>query len=442
MNASLQIGFAIGSVAVLLGLMALIRHGASTYGLSAEVQRKLIHIATGLYALSWPWLFPDRWPAYMLVGITLIVLIVLRVSRIAKAGVGATLHSVDRRSYGDILLAVAVGLCLFLARDDLIFYVLPIAVLTLSDAAAALVGGAYGKRVFHVEDGVKSVEGCVTFFVVTLVIALICLLMMSTLPATRIITIALIVAGFGALVEAASWRGFDNLFLPIGILIVLADTMHSDLLRLFGLIVIFGLTLLAFRVLFARLGVGLHVSRVNVTMIFLLLAATSYQHAVTPILALAIHIWSRQTNPSEDRFPDLDMVAGLTLASIGWLVIGEAVGWNAILFYGMTSMAFAAGLASLALATAPVATRVAGLAVTVFALLAIRLWTVAISTDTSGWAGPMWGATVATLLLAILPTSLWPGAFRKDRILKLTFLSLLLPFVSYVYATELFGLLA
>lgn len=442
MNASLQIGIAIASVAILLGLMTLIRRGATQYGLSAEVQRKLVHIATGLYALSWPWLFPDRWPAYLLVGITLIVLIVLRVSRSAKAGVGATLHSVDRRSYGDILLAIAVGLCLFLARDDLILYVLPIAVLTLSDAAAALVGGAYGKRVFQVEDGVKSVEGCVAFFVVTLVIALISLLTMTTLPATHIITIALIVAGFGALVEAASWRGFDNLFLPVGILIVLADTMHSDLLRLSGLVVIFALTLLAFRVLFTRLGVGLHVSRVNVTMIFLLLAATSYQYAVTPILALAIHIWSRQANPSEDRFPDLDMVAGLTLASLGWLVIGEAVGWNAILFYGMTAMAFAGGLASLALARKPTALRIVGLAMTVFALLAIRLWTVGLSTETSGWAGPMWGATVATLLVAMLPTSLWPDTFLKDRILKLTFLSLLVPVMSYVYATELFGLLA
>jgi phytol kinase len=31
----------------------------------------------------------------------------------------------------------------------------------------------------------------------------------------------MMVAGFGTLVEAASWRGFDNLFLPLGLLIFL-----------------------------------------------------------------------------------------------------------------------------------------------------------------------------------------------------------------------------
>ena len=95
MSAALQIGIAVGSVLVLLGLMTVVRSQARAFGLSAEVQRKLVHIGTGLYALTLPWLFPDRWPVYMLIALTLVVMAVLRLPRFAKGGIGETLHGGD-----------------------------------------------------------------------------------------------------------------------------------------------------------------------------------------------------------------------------------------------------------------------------------------------------------------------------------------------------------
>jgi S-adenosylmethionine-diacylglycerol 3-amino-3-carboxypropyl transferase len=68
MSAVAQITLALTSVGVLLGLMALVRRAARSMQISAEVQRKLIHVGTGLYAILLPWLFPDRWPVYVLVG--------------------------------------------------------------------------------------------------------------------------------------------------------------------------------------------------------------------------------------------------------------------------------------------------------------------------------------------------------------------------------------
>ena len=76
MSAALQIAIAFASVAVLLGLMAVVQRLARARDVSAEVQRKLVHISTGLYALTLPWLFTDRWPVFMLVGLTLIVMAV------------------------------------------------------------------------------------------------------------------------------------------------------------------------------------------------------------------------------------------------------------------------------------------------------------------------------------------------------------------------------
>lgn len=442
MSAVWQIILALGSVGVLVGVMALIRQLAPLIGISPEMQRKLIHVFTGIYALSWPWLFPDRWPAYMLVGVTLVVLVVLRLPKTAK-GVGAALHGVDRRSYGDILLAISVGLCLFLAGEDQLYlYVLPIAVLTFADAAAALVGTHYGRRRFKVEDGTKSVEGCVTFFMVTLVIALITLLALTGLPPVKIIVISLILAFFGALVEAASWRGFDNLFLPLGLLIVLNDAVNSTLPQLGVLAGLFAVTLIAFRILSERLGIGLHVSRVYVTMIFVLLSATSYPNALTPILVLATHLWARRANPGEDRFPDLDIVAALTLASLGWLALGRAFGANAISFYGMTAMGMAAALSAIALMRRPPQGRIIGMALVIAALCMIRFWVVSVNPPIQNWNGAMWGGVVATLLVSSLPVAIWPDLFRRDRVTRVTLLALMVPVAIYLGATKMLGLLA
>jgi len=236
-SVALQISLALGSVVILLALMGLVRHLAGRWDIRAEVQRKLVHVGTGLYALSLPWLFPDRWPVYFLVALTLVVMLVLR---LPGSRLGGTLHQVERQSYGDLFLAISVGLCLFLAGDQLYLYVLPIAVLTLADAAAALAGSTYGTRFFKIEEGEKSIEGSAVFFVLTLLIALVCMMVMTTLSPANVLLLSLMVAGFGTFIEAASWRGFDNLFLPMGLLIFLsvhAESAVPELLILAGLFV-------------------------------------------------------------------------------------------------------------------------------------------------------------------------------------------------------------
>ena len=90
---------------LLLGLMVLIRMQASVQDWSPEMQRKLVHVATGLYALSLPWVFADRWPVFMLLILALGVMLALRLPALARVGAGATLHDVERRSYGDILFS-------------------------------------------------------------------------------------------------------------------------------------------------------------------------------------------------------------------------------------------------------------------------------------------------------------------------------------------------
>lgn len=442
MSAPVQVAMAFGSVAVLLGLMALVRRLAGTCGLGAEVQRKLVHMGTGLFALSLPWMFPDRWPIYMLIAITLVVMLFLRLPGVARAGLGAALHSVERRSYGDILLAIAVGLCLFLAEDRLFLYVLPIAVLTLADAAAALAGSTYGKRFFRVEDGMKSVEGCAVFFAVTLVISVLCLSLMTPMVHANIVVLSLMVAGFGTLVEAASWRGFDNLFLPVGLLIFLSVHGDDSLADLVMLASVFVASLVLFRLFAQRFGIGDHASRVYVTTVFLLLAVTAFQNALFPVLALAAHVWSQRANPCRGRFSDLDIVAALVLISLFWLTVGNGTGMNAVSYYGVATMALALGLAATAMGRWSIRNRVTALLVLAGALCLIRGGIVATNPPEANWNGAIWTVALASLLATGLPPGLFPAWFGQDRVARLSMLAMAVPFFSYLVATKFLGLMA
>lgn len=442
MSVAVQVALAFGSVAILLGLMAVVKRLAAQWDLSAEIQRKLVHIGTGLYALTLPWLFPDRWPVYMLVGVTLVVMLVLRIPRFARAGIGSTLHGVERQSYGDILLAIAVGLCLFLAEDRLFLYVLPIAVLTLADAAAALAGTSYGKRFFRVEDGQKSLEGCVVFFSVTLLVSIICLMLMTTFAPLNIILLALMVAGFGTLVEAVSWRGFDNLFLPLGILVFLASHGGRDVWDLVTLAGLFVATLVGFRAVAPFVGLTTHAARVYVTTVFLLLAVTAFHNAVLPISVFLAHAWARSVNPSQAQFPDLDIVAAVVLISLFWLVTGNATEWNAVSFYGMTALAMSFGLCYLALQVKGPLIQVVGLIGVIGALGLMRWWSVAMNGPIRNWNGPMWGAIAGSLLLIAIAIILRPAWFARRRVTWLTLLAMVVPLPLYLYETQLGGLLA
>ncbi|WP_306151971.1 hypothetical protein [Roseovarius sp. MMSF_3281] len=427
MSVVAQIVLALASVAVLLGLMAVVRRGARAMGLGAEVQRKLVHVGTGLYALVLPWIFPDRWPVYMLIGLTLLVMVALRLPRFAK-GIGGALHGVERSSYGDFLLAVSVGLCFFLADGQALLYVLPLAVLTLADAAAALVGTRYATRLYNVEDGHKSLEGTAAFFAVTLVLSILCLVGFTDLPVANVLALALMVTGFGTLVEAQSWRGFDNLFLPLGLLLFLSVHLESSLLELIVLAVIFLIALLGFHAVGARVGLSGHASRVYVVAMFLVLAVTAPQNAVLPALVLCAHVWARVQAPGRDTYGDLDVAAALALISFGWLAVGNAVGASAIGFYGLTAMGLCMGLSVIALRG-----YVPWIILISLGLFALREAVVMLNPALSNWAEPLGVvAGVSLVFIAGLPLIL-PGMFARDRVMKMTAMSLVFPVISYVY---------
>ncbi len=333
MTPALQIGMVIGLIIALLGTMAGLKTLAARYLWSPEVQRKIVHVAAGSLAMCLPWVFGQDWPIYLLLGLTLCAMLAMRLPILS--GLGSTLHSVERKSYGDFLLVVAVGLVLLFSDRDPLLYVLPLAVLTLADAAAALAGSAYGRHFFKVEEGHKSVEGSTVFFLVTLVVAMFALLLLSDVARPNIIVLAVAVAGFATLVEADSWQGFDNLFLPMGVLIFLATTVDASAYAAVLHLALLTLGIGGIALLTRMLGLSAHVARVYAVAGFMLLSVTHQQNVVLPIIALLGQLWLARQYKKESGRIALQAVSILALISFGFLALGETTRVSAINFYGL-----------------------------------------------------------------------------------------------------------
>jgi dolichol kinase len=346
----------------------------------------------------------------VLVAVSIVVMLIIRTRRSVASGIGSVLHSVERKSYGEIYLSLAVGFLFFRSAGQPILYVLPIAVVTLSDAAAALVGTAYGRRHFAVEGGIKSIEGVATFFVVTWLVAMILLLLMSDVPRATVVALAFLVAGFGALVEAQSWQGLDNLFVPIAIHLLLSGNLDTPPLGL-ALVACGFLALVVMLVAFAPvLRLSGHAARGFAILIFVILSYSTAHNALLPVAAIGAHIAARLRHPCASAFPDLDLLAAMTGVGLFWLSAGEYFGLSAIDLFSLT-------LATAAVLFIGIAAQRARWLIPLGAapVIAVLVAVVALNAPQSAWHGPLWPWAAAGLATALLAVIWRPDFFDRWR---------------------------
>lgn len=360
MSQALLIG---GSLGLLLTLLACVRAAARLLFLPAETQRKLVHMGLGLYCLAFPWIFAEPWQVAVLCALTLAILVALRLSYRARAQapaagdgahLGQALFAVSRTSYGDLLFALAIAIVFFRSGAEPVLYVLPIAILTLSDAAAALVGSNYGRSRFTIEAGQKSWEGVALFFLTAWIIAMALLLLLTEVPRHNVILLGLFVAAFGALVEADSWRGLDNLFVPVALQAILIDAIPASEARLLELLAML-IGAMAVAAIVATLLQGrLHVARAAALVLFMIWTIAGLEDVILPTAAFAAVIVAERMQPSPVPFPHLDALSAIVACSLFWLVLGEGVGFPAIGLFNLTFAAAAAAVIGIAAARRPV----------------------------------------------------------------------------------------
>lgn len=414
------------SVAALLAAIAGVKRLGTRLQWHAEVSRKAVHVAIGLYAMALPLLFQDRWPVVALILTSLALMMWMRSPACRTTGLGATIHSVERRSYGDVWLALAIGFVFIRSEGEYILYALPLAVITLSDAAAALTGTAYGRRRFAIEDGVKSWEGVIAFFAVTMIIAMAMLLFFSQVPRTSVFFLALTVAAFAATVEAVSWRGLDNLFVPIGTHLFLAGWLNAAPVDLMLLALAFFAAIATIAFLVRRTGIGAHASRAIVIAAFLFLAAAGVYGAVLPGAVLIAHLFAKRTHPCKSRHGDLDVVATLAATGLIWFFIGETTGPSAIVLYNLTMAGMLLGYLSKAVPLPGAGPLLAG------AVLALYLGMTLVGPVHGLWVHGL--PMIATASTAVVLAALWstPEWFDRWRGPRLALVSSAVPLTTYI----------
>lgn len=411
MTAALDLGLVLASVAAILGVMAAVRRIGARRGWPAELQRKCVHLATGLYALCLPILFTEDWPVMLLVAASLAAMLVLRLPRLAAGGVGGAIHGVGRASHGEMFMAASVGLLFVLSAAEPALYVLPLAVLTLSDAAAALTGTRYGRKHFRVEEGAKSWEGVTMFFLVTLILSMVLLLLMTEIGRERVVLLSFLVAAFGTLVEADSWRGLDNLFVPVGLHLVLAANWETPPLQLSLLAAGFVAALAATMALAPALRLTRHAARSYAVLVFLVCATTDAHNAVLPVLAVSAHLAARRLRPCRSPYPDLDLVAAAAGVALLWLFLGEYLGRNALNAYNLTFAGAALVFVGLAAGPRRRFALPAALAAAVGLVLLVAEW----NAPRVQWGGALWPWVLASLGFCAAAAALRPDLFDGHR---------------------------
>ncbi len=420
------------SIGSLLGVMTLVKWLGPRFGLPPEIQRKMVHVATGLYALTLPFTFNSRFAVILLLCMSVGVLAALRLPVFAKAGIASAVHSVERRSFGEIYLALAVGIIFWTSTDNLVLYVLPILVLTLSDAAAALAGTRYGSRHFQVEAGAKSWEGVTIFFLVTWILSLVVLLLMTDIDRTNVVVLSVMIAAFGALVEADSWGGLDNLFVPVGVHFLLASHAATPVWQLVVLACAFFLSLYAVIRMSPAFGITPHSARAYVSLIFLICAVTAPYNAMLPTLAVFAHLAARHFNPCRSTYPDLDLIAVSAGVALFWLFVGEFFGRNALNVYNLTFAAMAVIFVGVAVQHTRYPLRAATVAAAILLAVVALLHVSALNVSSGAWTGLFWPWVAAAIALAAFVVLVMPGWFDRYRSVRALGVGATVPLLLFV----------
>jgi len=234
MNPWLGIATVLAALSVTMGVMR-----ALGRFVQPEISRKTVHVVMGLVMLSFPWVFNEAWPVVVLCAFAMTGLAAVRFLPLLNRGMGNVLGGVERKSWGEFYFSIGVTAVFILSGGDAILYCVPVLILTLADAAGALVGIFYGVARYQTDDGHKTAEGSLAFFTIAFLSCHIPLLLFTETGRAETLLVSLTAGFVVMLLEAVAWRGQDNLILPVGMFVLLKlflPLTTAELLVRFGVI--------------------------------------------------------------------------------------------------------------------------------------------------------------------------------------------------------------
>jgi phytol kinase len=320
-----------------------------------EVVRKLMHVGLGLTVLTFPWVFDDVWPVLLVIGLALGLLAAVRLVSGLRAKLGSVLGGVARKSLGEFYFAVAVATLFVVSRGlpyENILYCVPLLVLALADAVAALIGVTYGHFQYVTVDGKKSAEGSTAFFLAAFFSVHVPLLLATDVGRAETLLIALILGFVIMLFEAIAWRGLDNLFIPLVCFLALKIYLGPPCLAVAGLVARLAVLLALFVfVLIWRRRSTLDASGLLAASLvgYLAWALGGWRWLIFPlVLFLTYTLLSPRTPFNSRRIHNVHAVMSVSAAGLIWLFLARTL--NRPEFLLPYAIAFAANLAIIGLA--------------------------------------------------------------------------------------------
>ncbi len=334
-------------LACALAMLFLLRIYRKWRGADGEWIRKLAHIGTGLLSISLPWVFSSSIPIFIICGASIVLLLAIRYLPLIHNRLSGVLDDVARDSWGEIYFPLSVGLLYYFAHGSKLLYVVPLVVLSLADTVAALTGAEYGKHGYAATGATKSMEGSIAFFSVAFFSVNVALVVFSDAGRIETLLISLNIALIVMLLEAIAWRGLDNIFIPLGVFILLRLYLAMSLGQLWDRFRV-GMALIIFVTLYARKttlqGSALLASAL---VLYISWALGGWQWLLPPaILLLAYTLFFPGKITEADRTHNVYAV--LSIASVGlvWLFLSRI--WQHPEFLFPYTLAFAIHLAIIA----------------------------------------------------------------------------------------------
>lgn len=318
MNPAVGIALIVGALSgLMLGVRAMQRAGA----VDAELARKLVHMGMGTVCLSLPWLFgTDVRPVWALAVAAVAGLTAVRFVPALRNQLGRVLGGVERASWGEVYFPAGVALVFALARGRPEFFCVPVAILTYADAAGALVGRRFGRTRYEAVESTKSVEGSAAVLLVTWACVTGGLLVLADFTALQCWLMGLGLGLFAMLVEAVSWRGLDNLLLPLAALAQLEVTAELDPVQLIARV--FVLTAMTVFMLVWRRGTLMNqcASLGAALSVYLFWSVGGWRWLIAPVVLMVSYVRLMPTIPHGPARHNLAAVICIASAGLPWMV--------------------------------------------------------------------------------------------------------------------------
>ena len=191
--------------------------------ISSELNRRIIHILIGIMMSFSPLIFTTKeLPA-------LIAVIFSIVNTIAfDTKLFSSIHSQKRKSYGTIYFPIAFFIMTWLFWDYSDFIIISLLILTFADPLASQIGSSIkSPKMFKVWHDEKSIEGTITFFIVTIIILFFGSRILLSYTVLHLLGFIIVTTIFTTIAEITSKQGTDNLSIPLVSILIMIGYNNS-----------------------------------------------------------------------------------------------------------------------------------------------------------------------------------------------------------------------